>query len=330
METRATSCSSCGGRDAEPVARARDYIYGGSRDYLTHVRCLQCEHVYLDPQPAPSALPIMYPPNYGTFSTKFSGKTNLLARVKTAVNLRRLRSLGDAIARGGRVLDVGCGNGELLLALRAARPDLRLTGIDWHFPPETRKALEDADITLIEAPLETAELPAGHFDVILMLQLIEHLWDPQGGVDRLARALAPGGRLLVETPNTDGYDRALFSSGTWGGYYVPRHLNLYNFERLAGLVERAGLEVVTQRSLPAPVIWCYSLQGWLRECFGQGVVLARFFELRNLPILAAFAALDVLVAKLGVTTSNQQVVATRSASPQANSSPPDSGSGGRS
>jgi hypothetical protein len=117
--------------------------------------------------------------------------------------------------------------------------------------------------------------------------------------------------LLIETPNTDGYDRALFTAGTWGGYYVPRHLNLYNFKRLRHLIEGTGLSVVRQRSLPAPVVWCYSFKAVVAERLGGPKFAAAFFDLRNLPLLAAFAALDALAAKLGLTTSNQQIVALK-------------------
>ena len=97
---------------------------------------------------------------------------------------------------------------------------------------------------------------------------------------KLATTLKPGGIIAIETPDTDGYDRYFFSRGTWGGYYVPRHLNLYNFERLARLLTRSGLEIVRQKSLPAPIIWCYSLQAVLQEQFGSKTGIARLFDLR--------------------------------------------------
>jgi hypothetical protein len=144
-----------------------------------------------------------------------------------------------------------------------------------------------------------------------MLQLIEHLWEPEDSVRHLVRALAVGGRILIETPNTDGWDRRFFTSGTWGGYYAPRHLNLYNFKRLAMLLRRAGLTVVSQHSLPAPLIWCYSLQGAVQEHVGWKSPLRALFGVSNLPLIAAFAALDVGVIALGGVTSNQQAIAKK-------------------
>jgi 2-polyprenyl-3-methyl-5-hydroxy-6-metoxy-1,4-benzoquinol methylase len=314
LETRPTVCSCCGSNSSRKIALGRDYIYHGSDTYLSHVACDACAHIYLNPQPTPNALPIMYPENYGTFSSKFRSGSNLLAVIKNAVNLKRFRRVAGILSEGMRILDVGCGNGELLRALAAARPDLQLYGLDWHFPPATRHDLEAAGIHLIEGTLENAPLPENFFDLVLMYQLVEHLWEPRAGLGKLVTTLKPGGIIAIETPDTDGYDRYFFSSGTWGGYYVPRHLNLYNFERLARLLAETGLQIVQQKSLPAPVIWCYSLQASLQERFGPKTWIARLFDLRNIGALAGFALLDMAAIGFGLKSSNQQTVARKPAS----------------
>jgi 2-polyprenyl-3-methyl-5-hydroxy-6-metoxy-1,4-benzoquinol methylase len=313
VETRPTICSCCGSNASRKVASGRDYIYHGSDAYLSHVACDACAHIYLNPQPTPNALPVMYPENYGTFSTKFKGGANPLAAIKNAVNFKRFKRVAGDLAKGTRILDVGCGNGELLRTLAAARPDLELYGLDWHFPPATREALEEAGIHLIEGTLENAPLPENFFDRVLMYQLVEHLWEPRAGLTKLATTLKPGGIIAIETPDTDGYDRYFFSAGTWGGYYVPRHLNLYNFSRLARLLSETGLEIVQQRSLPAPVIWCYSLQAVVQERFGPKTRIARLFDLRNIAALAGFAVLDMAAIAIGLKSSNQQTVARKPA-----------------
>lgn len=304
-------CGCCGSNSSTVVATGRDYIYHGVEDTFTYVRCDGCGHFYLNPRPDITELSLMYPANYGTFSNRFQGRANLLGRIKTIVNRKRLKSVVVHLPLRARVLDVGCGNGELLIALRQARPDLELFGLDWHFPVETRAALEGQDIGVIEAPLEAAELPAQPFDLIVMLQLIEHLWEPEESLRRLVRAMAKDGRLLIETPNTDGWDRQIFADGAWGGYYFPRHLNLYNFERLAGLLRKVGLDVESQRSLLAPLIWAYSLQGAAQARFGWTSPVAKLFGVKNIPLIAAFAFLDSVAIAMRVTTSNQQAIAKK-------------------
>lgn len=311
IETEVVECSCCGSQHYVVAATGRDYIYHGTQDTFDYVTCSNCGHFYLNPRPCIDALSLMYPANYGTFSNRFSSRLNLLGRVKKIVNRRRLKAVLKHLAPGSRVLDVGCGNGELLLALREERPDLQLFGLDWYFPTETRRALEAEDVFLFESPLEGALLPDEPFDLIVMLQLIEHLWQPEEGVRRLAAALSDGGRLLIETPNTDGWDRRIFADGLWGGYYFPRHLNLYNHKRLADLIGRAGLEVETDRNLPAPLIWIYSLQAAIQQRFGWKSRLGILVSVKNIPLIAIFALIDILAIALGVQTSNQQSVARR-------------------
>lgn len=313
--TETVACSCCGSQSHRTAATGRDYIYHGTQDRFNYVRCDDCAHFYLNPRPRIDALSLMYPANYGTFSSRFAGRLNFLGRVKTIVNRRRLRAVLAVLAPGSRVLDVGCGNGELLLALREERPDLQLFGLDWYFPPETRRALEAIDVELFESPLEAALLPDEPFDLVLMLQLIEHLWQPEESVQRLAASLSDGGRLLIETPNTDGWDRRPFAGGSWGGYYFPRHLNLYNRRRLAELLGRAGLQIETQTSLPAPLIWIYSLQAAVQQHFGWKSRLGALVSVKNLPLIAVFAFLDVAAIAFGAESSNQQAVARKTSSP---------------
>src|SRR6266702_5298429 len=75
--------------------------------------------------------------------------------------------------------------------------------------------------------------------------------------------------------------------------------------------DECRFEVLAQRDLPAPIIWCYSCQAAIQEHFGQGKLLERVFEPRNVAALGCFAACDVLAILIGVRTSNQQAVARR-------------------
>jgi hypothetical protein len=57
----------------------------------------------------------------------------------------------------------------------------------------------------------------------------------------LAKLLAPGGILIVETPNTKSWDVKLFRRGYWGGYHIPRHWNLLSAATLKRLATELDL-----------------------------------------------------------------------------------------
>ena len=96
------------------------------------------------------------------------------------------------------------------------------------------------------ADLQGLPLPDASVDVVVNLQVIEHLWDQPGFLRECARVLRPGGRLHCSTPN-----RLTFSPGNGPD---DRPLNPFHTRELAAadlhvLVTDAGLEVTTMRGL---------------------------------------------------------------------------------
>jgi len=94
-------------------------------------------------------------------------------------------------------LDIGCGRGDLLRRIRDEWKPARLVGldpIDW-----LQDDLRD-DVTFHEVAAEDAvDLPAA--DRVLLVEVIEHLEAPWTTLRAAARLVAPGGRLVVSTPN---------------------------------------------------------------------------------------------------------------------------------
>jgi ubiquinone/menaquinone biosynthesis C-methylase UbiE len=309
FETEPASCVICGETAGRPEATGRDYVYRGSTQTCTAWRCAGCGHVYLNPRPAPTAISVLYPPHYASFSGKYTEGNRLLSRMKERVMLGRIEKLLRRIPPGGRVLDIGCGDGQLLEAISRRFPHLEVHGLDWRFDETVRARLERQGIALHESRLETADLPPGHFDLVTMNQLIEHLWEPREGLALVRRILKPQGRLALATPDVDGYDRRLFAAGLWGGYYFPRHLNLFSRASLRRLLSECGFDVEESRSLVAPVVWCYSLKAAAQTRFPSRRWLGDACDVHNIPMMAAFTALDMAAVVLRVPTSNQSVVA---------------------
>jgi SAM-dependent methyltransferase len=115
----------------------------------------------------------------------------------------RYRFAGAVVA-GRRVLDAGCGVGwgsQVLLDYGAASVD----GVDIDESAVTDSIRRCPSGTFVRADLMALPFPEGHFDVIACFEAIEHVEDPLRGLDEFRRVLAPGGIVLVSSPNPDVY-----------------------------------------------------------------------------------------------------------------------------
>jgi SAM-dependent methyltransferase len=133
------------------------------------------------------------------------------------------------------VLEAGCGEGygaDLLASV--AR---RVVGLDYDAPTVTHVRRTYPRVTAARGNLAALPLRTRRVDVVVNLQVIEHLWDQAGFLDECARVLRPGGHLLVTTPN-----RLTFSPGR-DTPLNPFHTRELSADELAGLLCGAGLVV---------------------------------------------------------------------------------------
>ena len=108
----------------------------------------------------------------------------------------------DFVARyvpGARVLDAGCGEGYGTDRLTAVAADV--TGVDLEEPVIRRAASRYPRARFDAANLVSLPYADASFDAVVSLQVIEHLHSPQEFLAECARVLAPGGVLIISTPN---------------------------------------------------------------------------------------------------------------------------------
>ena len=308
-----TICALCGSSRSEIIARGHDYQYWTSPQIFTIVKCADCGHLYQNPRPVIEAADLIYPSDYYTRSGRHTRKSSrLIAAFKEKIIRRRLNPVNQYLKPKARLLEVGCGDCELLLNLKKAYPEIEVEGIDLAVNAEVRQRCREAGITVTETPAETAVLPENSYDLIIMNQLIEHLWRPGDLLKRLHRSLRPGGALSIETINTAGYDRKLFKNGRWGAFYFPRHLNLFNFVTLARFLNNNNFRVTRQFSLLAPINWAFNWRAFFSPVpEKKNTIFARFFVDSNPVCLAVFTLVDLIALAAGLTTSNQKTIAVK-------------------
>jgi 2-polyprenyl-3-methyl-5-hydroxy-6-metoxy-1,4-benzoquinol methylase len=149
------------------------------------------------------------------------------------------------------VLDVGCGGGLVLEALR--EPGRRLCGVE--MSGEAVRSLEERGIEGRAVDLETARLPFadGEFDVVLCYDVIEHVFAPGRLVGEIRRVVRPGGAVLLCVPNTlNLFNRLVFLSGRFvdimdtshhGEELFSNHIRLFSKSLFDRFVVASGLTI---------------------------------------------------------------------------------------
>lgn len=102
------------------------------------------------------------------------------------------------------------------------------------------------------------------FDLILMLNLIEHVADPVGMLEKAGELLDRRGLIWLQTPNFRALDGRLFRHRNWAGYHCPRHWAIFGEDGLRRALARAGLEVARFKRTQGGGFWAQSLLGLRR------------------------------------------------------------------
>lgn len=178
----------------------------------------------------------------------------LLAKLQPYEALSALARLKPT--RGLRILDVGCGQGQLVNGLRELGYHQTL-GID---------PFLNQDISPWLRKLSLQELE-GQWDIIMLHHSLEHLPDIHAAFQELTRLLAPAGRLLIRVPTVDSQAYQEYGSD-WVQWDPPRHLYLFARENFQRLAQAHGLTLNQ--------IWDDStaLQFWGSERYRRGLALA--------------------------------------------------------
>lgn len=308
IETDEVPCSTCRSFDADEVGRSRDFEFSSCTNEFVFVRCRHCGLTYLRNRPTARMLGVIYPPEYYRYA-EFLGPVTTAAR--GVVQGSRVRLMSRVAGEGAVIMEVGCGEGQLLQALKASgRSSWRIVGID--FSDDACAALRRQGLEMHAALFEQLEWPAASVDVIVMNQVIEHVADPRAFIRKAASLLRPGGRLWIETPSVGAWDQRWVAPDNWGGWHCPRHWSLYDAPSLTALLAEEGLRTERQQYLLSPFIWAHTTQNVVRTRKALRWA-SRFLSERSLPALATYASLDFVQLIVSGRTSNMRLIATRQA-----------------
>ncbi|MBN2490110.1 MAG: class I SAM-dependent methyltransferase [Planctomycetes bacterium] len=246
IRLESVACNLCGADRKEELFWRGDLALGlGGRFRV--VRCGGCGLRYLDPRPAAEDIDYYYPPSYEMHRpTPAPGTRDGYAAWRQDFCQRKRCRLVSRHRRHGRALDVGCADGHFLRVLsRWGEWDVR--GVE-RAAAVAGRARERHGLDVTTGSIAEVELPAAHFDLVTLWDVIEHLHDPRGALERIAASLKPGGLLVLSTPVSNSLDARLFGR-YWIGYEIPRHLYFFSMETLTALLAATGFKIVETRVL---------------------------------------------------------------------------------
>jgi ubiquinone/menaquinone biosynthesis C-methylase UbiE len=154
------------------------------------------------------------------------------------------------VAPGDRVLDLGCGTGDLAADLvragaRVIAVDVARAALD---RARTRHPELDLGLIALDGPLPFAD---GDFDAVWSSEVIEHVADTARWLSEVRRVLAPGGRVLLTTPS---HGRLRLLAGGIERYSQPLgdHLHLYTARSLRELLSEFAFGEIEVHAAAGP------------------------------------------------------------------------------
>ncbi len=160
----------------------------------------------------------------------------------------------EVVTKGARVLDIGCGRGYVaeLMAQSAGH----VTGLDQYAPEKSLKP--NVEYRKWNIGAEDCPADVSSFDQVFMLDIIEHLNDPEGFMESLrAAAVTKRPEIILTTANIGFFVTRfalLFGQFNYGkkGILDRTHTRLFTFRSLRELFEQTGCVIHEMRGIPAP------------------------------------------------------------------------------
>ncbi len=252
MGGECVKCLICSNVRANVVYDVREMMFG-SRELFRYFQCGRCQCLQIGT--IPDDLSSHYPEHYYSYAdiaSRRGGSRNRaeVLRNRYAVSGRgvagrllfrlfpapQYRSLSRVLIRNdSSILDVGCGQGQLLYNLREFGFE-RLLGIDPYIDSDISYA---NGLTVLRKSIDEVD---GKWDLIILNHSFEHVTNPLETLERISKLLHANATCLIRMPTVSSYAWRHYGVD-WVQLDAPRHLFLHSIESMRFLAMKAALVV---------------------------------------------------------------------------------------
>jgi SAM-dependent methyltransferase len=247
------SCPVCGSEDRRPFGKRGGAYHRDKKGVETNiVQCRKCTVLYSDPTLVPLSNPYE-----ATGENYFVGVTHDPKR-KIKEGAEIAEKLEGMLGRKGIVLEAACGKGEFLVGAMERGWTARGVEMTDYFAGVAKNYGIDVEVASVEESSYLAE--HNSCDAILMLAMLEHLYDPMSMIRKAYDVLAPGGIAVINVPNEvtslvnwigNRYVRIMYGK-SWtmslSPTFSPFHVVGFSPKSLAFALEKNGFEIVSMET----------------------------------------------------------------------------------
>jgi SAM-dependent methyltransferase len=249
-------CAACGASDFQPHLQVRgepgpqglipttDRFGSALADI---VRCRSCGHMQLAEMPPAALLIDAY--------AEAASSDYLTEEAGQRVTARRVLAKIERHTNAGSLLDLGCWLGFLLAEAR--RRGWEVTGVE----PSgfaAAYARDELELPVLTGGLIEVDLPARSFDVVFLGDVIEHIPDAGGTLERISDLLVPGGVVAMALPDAGSRLARALGARWWS--VIPTHVHYFTRQSMRTMLERHGFAMLELSTAPKTFTVRYYLQ----------------------------------------------------------------------
>ena len=223
------NCPICNFQESGTFLSIRDYSV--TQEIFTISKCSKCGFLFTNPRPNKTDIDRYYESeDYISHTNTRKGFFNKIYHLIKGIALRqKIGLINSLIPPGKKILDIGCGTGSFLNAIRE-------NGWESIGMEPNKRARDEAKNYGLEVfeEINQEKFVNNSFSIITMWHVLEHVHDLNKRVKEIYNLLADKGFALIALPNHTSYDSKHYNE-SWAAYDVPRHLYHFSPENVKTL-----------------------------------------------------------------------------------------------